>query len=118
VGRLVSSDPFTTTLPATNAHTLPHTRTRKKHTFKPSTTPTTHRYRKLPIKKLIIIRTARIPIIKLETSSRVVADISLGDGSGPRAANYISQQVRCVLLLSGGAMRVVVSVSDVSVCAH
>jgi hypothetical protein len=55
---------------------------------------TYRRYRKLPIKKLIIIRTARIPIIKLETSTRVVADISLGDGSGPKAARYIAQQVR------------------------
>lgn len=53
-----------------------------------------YRYRKLPIKKMIIIRTARIPIIKLETSTRVVADISLGDGSGPKAAKYIAQQVR------------------------
>jgi non-canonical poly(A) RNA polymerase PAPD5/7 len=53
----------------------------------------THRYKKLPIKKLIIIRTARIPIIKLETTTRVTADISLGDLSGPRAANYVAQQV-------------------------
>lgn len=51
------------------------------------------RYRKLPIRKMIIIRTARIPIIKLETTTRVTADISLGDSSGPRAANYIAQQV-------------------------
>jgi hypothetical protein len=58
------------------------------------------RYRKLPIKKMIIIRTARIPIIKLETSTRVVADISLGDGSGPKAARYIAQQVRLSLLLT------------------
>lgn len=42
---------------------------------------------------MIIIRTARIPIIKMETSTRVVADISLGDVSGPKAANYIAQQV-------------------------
>jgi non-canonical poly(A) RNA polymerase PAPD5/7 len=41
-----------------------------------------------------MIRTARIPLIKMETNSRVVADISLGDGSGPRAANYVAQQVR------------------------
>lgn len=51
------------------------------------------RYRKIPIKKMIIIRTARIPIIKLETTTRVTADISLGDGSGPKAARYVAQQV-------------------------
>ncbi|WIA23026.1 hypothetical protein OEZ86_009941 [Tetradesmus obliquus] len=49
--------------------------------------------RKLSISKMTIIRTARIPLIKLETNSRVVADISLGDTSGPRAANYIAQQI-------------------------
>jgi DNA polymerase sigma len=52
------------------------------------------RQKKLSIRKMTIIRTARIPLIKLETNSRVVADISLGDTSGPRAANYIAQQVR------------------------
>jgi DNA polymerase sigma len=45
-----------------------------------------------------MIRTARIPLIKLETNSKVVADISLGDASGPRAANYIAQQVGGVWL--------------------
>jgi hypothetical protein len=49
---------------------------------------------------MIIIRTARIPIIKLETTTRVTADISLGDGSGPKAARYVAQQVRgCVFML-------------------
>lgn len=51
---------------------------------------------------MIIIRTARIPIIKLETNSNVVADISLGDSSGPKAANYVAQQVRCRHSLSAG----------------
>jgi DNA polymerase sigma len=51
------------------------------------------RQKKLSIRKMTMIRTARIPLIKLETNSRVVADISLGDASGPRAANYVAQQV-------------------------
>lgn len=49
---------------------------------------------------MIIIRTARIPIIKLETTTNVVADISLGDSSGPKAANYVAQQVSCTSHLS------------------
>jgi DNA polymerase sigma len=57
------------------------------------------RQKKLAIRKLTIIRTARIPLIKLETNSRVVADISLGDTSGPRAANYIAQQVRSLVIV-------------------
>eukprot|EP00878_Enallax_costatus_P008207 GHUV01008580.1.p1 GENE.GHUV01008580.1~~GHUV01008580.1.p1 ORF type:complete len:544 (+),score=136.06 GHUV01008580.1:826-2457(+) len=51
------------------------------------------RHKKVSIRRMIIIRTARIPIIKLETNSNVVADISLGDSSGPKAANYVAQQV-------------------------
>jgi non-canonical poly(A) RNA polymerase PAPD5/7 len=56
------------------------------------------RQKKLSIRKMTMIRTARIPLIKLETNSKVVADISLGDASGPRAANYIAQQVGGVWL--------------------
>jgi hypothetical protein len=44
----------------------------------------------------MIIRTARIPIIKLVTgpaSGDVVADVSLGDDSGPAAARYVTQQI-------------------------
>lgn len=58
------------------------------------------RHKKVSIRRLIIIRTARIPIIKVETNSNVVADISLGDSGGPKAANYVAQQVCDVLLLS------------------
>lgn len=59
-----------------------------------------NRQKKVSIRKMIIIRTARIPIIKLETTSRVVADISLGDNSGPQAANYIAQRVWFALWFS------------------
>eukprot|EP00879_Flechtneria_rotunda_P006431 GHRR01006759.1.p1 GENE.GHRR01006759.1~~GHRR01006759.1.p1 ORF type:complete len:331 (+),score=91.01 GHRR01006759.1:418-1410(+) len=52
------------------------------------------RHKKISIRRMTTIRTARIPIIKLETSSRVIADISLGDTSGPKAANYVAQQVQ------------------------
>jgi non-canonical poly(A) RNA polymerase PAPD5/7 len=51
------------------------------------------RYKKLGVRKLAMIKSARIPIIKLTTGNSVTVDISLGDGSGPRAASYISQQV-------------------------
>jgi DNA polymerase sigma len=58
------------------------------------------RYRKLSIEKLIIIRTARMPIIKLTTSDNVTVDISIGDDSGPRAARYCAQQLQVRALTS------------------
>lgn len=51
------------------------------------------RTKRLEIRKLMVIRTARIPIIKLQTASAVTADVSLGDESGPRAARYVAQQI-------------------------
>lgn len=50
--------------------------------------------KKIGISKIQVIRSARIPIIKLTTKSKVVVDISLGDKSGPRAANYVIEQIR------------------------
>ena len=52
----------------------------------------------MEVRSLIIIRTARIPIIKLQTGpvgpcEGIVADISLGDESGPAAAHYVTQQI-------------------------
>jgi DNA polymerase sigma len=50
----------------------------------------------MDLRSLVIIRTARIPIIKLQTgpaSGSVVADVSLGDESGPAAARYVTQQI-------------------------
>jgi non-canonical poly(A) RNA polymerase PAPD5/7 len=52
------------------------------------------RHKKLDLAKLHIIKSAKIPIIKLRTKQHVTVDISLGDDSGPRAANYIVQQQR------------------------
>lgn len=52
--------------------------------------------RRLDLRSLVIIRTARIPIIKLQTgpaSGSVVADVSLGDEGGPAAARYVTQQI-------------------------
>ncbi|GBF99928.1 poly(a) polymerase [Raphidocelis subcapitata] len=54
------------------------------------------RARRLDLRSLVIIRTARIPIIKLQTgpaAGSVVADVSVGDGSGPAAARYVAQQI-------------------------
>ncbi|KIY94997.1 poly(a) polymerase [Monoraphidium neglectum] len=54
------------------------------------------RSRRVDVRSLVIIRTARIPIIKLQTgyqSGSVVADVSLGDESGPAAARYVTQQI-------------------------
>ncbi|KAI8469643.1 MAG: hypothetical protein J3K34DRAFT_522009 [Monoraphidium minutum] len=51
---------------------------------------------RIDLRSLVIIRTARIPIIKLQTGPQhgsVVADISLGDESGPAAARYVTQQI-------------------------
>ncbi len=58
--------------------------------------PQLRRARRLDLRSLVIIRTARIPIIKLETgpaAGGVVADVSLGDDSGPAAAKYVTQQI-------------------------
>jgi hypothetical protein len=60
------------------------------------TPPQLRRARRLDLRSLVIIRTARIPIIKLQTgpaAGGVVADVSVGDGSGPAAARYVAQQI-------------------------
>ena len=58
--------------------------------------PQLRRSRRIDLRSLIIIRTARIPIIKLQTGpayGSIVADVSLGDNSGPAAARYVTQQI-------------------------
>ena len=62
----------------------------------PRRRPQLRRAKRLDLRSLVIIRTARIPIIKLSTgpaSGSVVADVSLGDESGPAAARYVTQQI-------------------------
>lgn len=52
--------------------------------------------RRLDLQSLAIIRGARIPIIKLQagpSAGGVVADVSLGDESGPAAARWVTQQI-------------------------
>ena len=52
--------------------------------------------RRLDLRSLVVIRTARIPIVKLQAgpaAGSVVADVSLGDDSGPAAARYVSRQI-------------------------
>ncbi|GLI66381.1 hypothetical protein VaNZ11_010172 [Volvox africanus] len=47
----------------------------------------------LSISKLIAIKHARVPILKISTSRGVSVDISVAGMSGPKAAEYIRQQV-------------------------
>lgn len=52
------------------------------------------RHKKLEVRKMQLVRHARIPIIKFLTKTNVTVDISISDESGPRAARYMLQQTR------------------------
>lgn len=59
---------------------------------------------RLRLSKLLAIRHARIPILKLTTHSGVSVDVSIASDSGPRAAAFIRQQVRARVRVRVGQM--------------
>ncbi|GFR52957.1 hypothetical protein Agub_g15630, partial [Astrephomene gubernaculifera] len=54
---------------------------------------TPHLRSRLHLTKLLPIRHARVPILKLATAGGVNVDVSIAGVSGPRAAEYLRQQV-------------------------
>jgi len=48
---------------------------------------------KLVIKNENLIRSARIPILKLKTQDGIDLDISIGNSSGPRASSFVKEKV-------------------------
>lgn len=48
---------------------------------------------RLPLKKQLLIRHARIPILKLTTEDGIDLDVSIGNHGGPKAATFIRSKV-------------------------
>lgn len=75
----------------------------------------------LNIKKELVIRRARIPIVKLTTSDDIDLDISIGNSSGPRAANFVKEKVEKLpalrpLVLAVKCMLQAENLNDVATC--